>query len=87
MTKEEIQDIAVQIENVPNIVPSPGTLISLLQRDFHVTDIGKMVNNGKRGTLYSWLNGKRDPNWQSYVKLLYAAGFEIIKTQKEVDEE
>lgn len=76
---EDLQEAAREIDNVLETVPSPSKLVHQLNRDWNMTQIAELVNDGKRNSVHQWREKTRQPLWNNYVKLLYACGYRIVK--------
>lgn len=82
MTSEQMKKAAERIALIPqNQVPQPSQLVHILLRDLNMTQLADLVNDGKRNSVYHWREGSREPGWENYVKMLYAAGFKIVKRE------
>lgn len=82
MTEEALERAAERIRNIQDTVPSPSQLVHQLNRDLNMSQIADLVNEGRRNSVHHWREGTREPMWDNYIKLLYAAGYKIVKKGK-----
>jgi hypothetical protein len=83
MSQQELEQAKKQIEDILEMVPQPDQLVAILKRDLGMNEIAELINDGKRGSIHAWKTGRRGTNWTNYIKLLYAAGYQIVKVEKE----